>query len=479
MINRIFKKLICFILALLIIITPVYAYNDAATGQSLNITAKGAILVDLNTDTILYKRYSDVAIRPASMTKMMTLLVAWEQTKDRFDEVVSLTKEMIEVPAGSSSANLNAGDKISIYDLFYGMMLPSGNDAAKALAYIVSGNEENFALLMNQKAKELGMNRSSFKNAHGFDEDGHYTTPYDLALLCEELCENEELVKIFSSYKYTMTVYPNGDMASPSKQTVYNTNDMLNRNSKNYFDGFKGIKTGFTKLAGNCLAGYYEKDGRRLIAIVANSEPTMRDPDMKTLIKYGLNSFDTLNLNEVFSTKKIIVDLENASTGDESNGQLELYLQHPNEQKYITLSKSEGTKIRTFDENTVSIRYPVVNAPVKSGQQVGVVEFVYDNQVIYSAPALASRNVDAEIESPKDLVSLGIKGKIRVSFGFLTSKYFLIPVISIVALILLAGGFLYLRRRQVMRMRARQKNGMARRRNRRRPPSSRTNNRML
>jgi hypothetical protein len=191
---------------------------------------------------------------------------------------------------------------------------------------------------------------------------------------------------------------------------------------------------------------------------------------------YGLNNFDTLNLNEVFATKKIVVDLENASLTDESNGQLELYLQHSKEARYLTLSKSEGTKIRTFDENTVSIRYPIVNAPVKAGQQVGNVEFVYDNQVIYSAPALASRTVDAEIESPKDLVSLGIKGKIRVSFGFLTSRYFLIPVISVVVLAVLAFAFIYFKKQQAMRIRSRQKNGMARRR---RNSSSRQNNRML
>jgi len=107
---------------------------------------------------------------------------------------------------------------------------------------------------------------------------------------------------------------------------------------------------------------------------------------------------------------------------------------------------------------------------------VGTVEFVYDNEVIYSAPALASRMVDAEIESPKDLVSLGIKGKIRVSFGFLTSRYFLIPLFSFVALAGFVYGFLLLRKRQVMRVRARQKNGMARRR---RSSATRQNNRML
>ena len=464
MLRKTLKNLICVILAVFILITPVYAYSDMATGQSLNITAKGAILVDIDTDTILYKRYADVTVRPASLTKMMTLLVAWEQTKDRQDEIVSLTKEMIEVPKGSSSANLNVGDKVSIKDLYYGMMLPSGNDAAKALAYVVSGNEQNFALLMNDKAKELGMNNSSFKNAHGFDADGHYTTPYDLALLSQALCENEELVKIFSSVKYTMTIYPKGNMNAPSEQAVYNTNNMINKNRAEYFDGFKGIKTGYTNLAGNCLSGYYEKDGRRLVAIVANCEGGKRDSDMRTLITYGLKNYDTLNLKEIFSSKKIVVDLQNASLTDESNGQLELYLEHPTEEKLLTLSNSEGTKIRTFDEKTISIRYPVVNAPVQSGQQVGTVEFVYDNEVIYSATAIASRNVDAEIESPKDLVPLDIKGRIRLSFGFLTNKYFLIPVLSIAGVCALVFIFIYLKKKQVMRIRNRQKNGIERRR---------------
>ncbi len=476
MLNKIFKKIFAMLLVLLILSVSVFAYSDMATGQSLDITCKGAILVDLNTDTILYKRYMNNTIRPASMTKMMTLLVAYENTLGKQDQLITLTKEMLTVPDGSSNANLKIGDKISIYDLFYAMMLPSGNDAARALAYVVSGNEKNFALLMTERAGQLGMENSSFKNAHGFDAEGHYTTPYDLSLLARALCNNEELVKIFSSYKYTLTLYSGGDENAPVKQTVYNTNDMLNPNKSVYMDGFKGIKTGYTKLAGNCLAGYYEKDGRRLVAVVCNSEHNERDSDMKTLIKYGLNSFDTINLNELFASKKIIVDLNNAEASDESNGQLEIYLQHPEKAEYITVTKTEGTKIRTFDENTVSIRYPVLNAPVKAGQNVGIVEYVYDNKVLYSCTALASRAVDAEIQSPMDLVSLGIKGKVRISFGFLTSKWFLIPVIVIIALVVLALSFLYFKRRQAYKIRARQKGGLDRRRKR---SSSRPGNRLL
>lgn len=466
---KVLKKAVSAIIVFIILTVPCFAYDDIATGESLNITANGAILIDLDTDTILYKRNMNKQCRPASLTKMMTLLVAYEQTEGRHNELVTLTNNMIDVPAGSSSANLKSGDMISIYDLFYAMMLPSGNDAAKALAYIVSGNEENFAKLMNDKAQALGMTGSSFKNAHGFDEDGHYTTTYDLALLSEALCEKPELVKIFSAYKYTATIYSNGDKNVPSSQTYYNTNELLKPNSKMYFEGYKGIKTGFTKLAGNCLASYYEKDGRRLVAVVTFCEQAQRDNDMTKLLKYGLESFDTLNLREVFSTKRIVVDLENAENSDESNGQLELYIQHPEEDKYITLSSSEGKKIRTFDESVLSIRYPVLQAPQRAGNDVGTIEYIYKNEVIYSVTALASRNVDAEVESPMDLVSLGIKGKARISWGFLTSKYFLVPLIIIVVLAIVVSLFIYTRRRQAMRIRARQKNGVGRSERRNRP----------
>lgn len=472
MVFNFLKKVMCAIIVFMIVTIPCSAYDDIATGKTIDITAEGAILIDLDTDTILYKRNMNKQCRPASLTKMMTLLVAYEQTAGRHDELVTLTKKMIDVPSGSSSANLKDGDMISIYDLFYAMMLPSGNDAAKAIAFVVSGSEEDFAKLMNEKAQALGMVNSNFKNAHGFDADGHYTTTYDLALLSEALCENPELVKIVSTYKYVATIYSNGDKNSPSSQTYYNTNNLLNPNKSIYMEGYKGIKTGYTKLAGNCLAGYYEKDGRRLVAVITFSNSKQRDPDMTKLLKYGLESFDTINLKEVLSTKRIVVDVENADSSDESNGQLELFIQHPEEDMFVTVTTSEGKKIRNFDESVLSIRYPNLKAPQRAGDSVGVVEYIYNNEVIYSAPAEASRNVDVEVESPKDLVSMGIEGKPRFSWGFLSSKYFIIPLIIVVVLAIVVSIFIYTRKRQARRIRTRQKNGigrMERRRNSSRP----------
>ena len=468
MIKSFIKKSVAVLIVLILLLSCsvcAVEFSDASTGKSLNITATGAILIDLDTNTILYKRNINNECRPASLTKMMTLLVAYEQLSSRLDELVSITSEMIEVPKDSSCADLRRGDKISIHDLLYAMMLPSGNDAAKSLAYIVSGNEENFALLMNAKALELGMTSSSFKNAHGFDENGHYTTTKDLGILSVELCKIPALVEIFSSYKYTATIYPDGDLNAPTKTTWYNSNNMLNPNSYLHFDGLKGIKTGYTNLAGNCLASYYEKDGRRLVCVVTHSDAKHRDSDTKTVIKYGLDNFDTFNVKDVFSQKRIIIDLENASLTDDSNGQLELYLDG-GEDKYITVSKSEGNKIRTFDENTITIRYPVIKAPIKAGDNAGKVEFIYNNEVLFASSVLASRSVDAEIESPRDLVSMGIEGKTRISWSFLTNKYFIIIFSASLVLIIAAAVLFTLRRRQVLRIRLRQKNGIKRSRRR-------------
>ncbi|MBP5662307.1 MAG: D-alanyl-D-alanine carboxypeptidase [Clostridia bacterium] len=445
---------------------PCYAWEDLSNGTHVEITAQSAILIDLDTESVLYRKSINETCYPASLTKMMTLLVAYEHTVSRRDENITITREMIDVPNGSSSAELVEGDVISIRDLYYAMMLPSGNDAARCLAMVTSGSEEAFVELMNAKAQELGMTGTQYRNAHGFDEKGHYTTTYDLALLACELCRNPELIEIFSLYRYTASLRSVSKPDEVRETTFYNTNTMLNPNAAVYLEGLKGIKTGYTAQAGNCLASYYEKDGRRMVAVVTRSDVNHRDSDTKELISYGLKQFDTFYVGELFSSRKIVVDVNNAEESDESNGQLELYLEPLEADHAVTVSKTEGTKIRTFRDGTLSIRTPVVNAPVRTGDDVGEVEFVYNQQVLYRARALASRSVDAAAESPQNLVSMGIRGKIRISFGFLASKSFWIPVGIVLALIALTLAFLAMRRRQARKVRSRQKAGVNRRRRR-------------
>lgn len=449
--RKIFSLLLCIAFITLCI-------QPLCVSAAPSINAKYAVLVDADTDTVLYRKNMNDRIRPASLTKMMTLLVAYEQNRERLDEFITVTAEMIDVPAGSSSANLCDGDMISIHDLFYAMMLPSGNDAAKVLAYVTSGSETAFAELMNAKAAELGMNNTHYENAHGFDSDGHYTTAYDLSLLACKLCTITELVNVFSSYRYTAAIYPGGDTGSKKEIDYYNTNIMLNPNSQAYLDGLKGIKTGYTVLAGNCLASYYEKDSRHLVSIVAFSDQGSRDNDTRALFRYGCEAFDTFNKDSVFSSKRVIVDVENADANDESNGQLELYLEPTTSSGYMTVTKDVGSKIRTFQNSVISVRYPTVTAPVTAGDYVGDVEFVYNSEVVYTARALASRTVDANTQSPPDLISLGIKGKVRITLGFLSNKVFLITFFTVLALVLLTWGIIVLKKRHAKRVRSRQRN---------------------
>lgn len=459
------KKLVFSIILIVVLLVgslQTLAFGDIADGTPLDMTAKGAVLLDVNTETILYKRNSTQQCRPASLTKMMTLLVAYEQLEDRLDEEVVCTKEMIDVPDGSSTADLVAGDKVKIIDLFYMMMLDSGNDAAKALAFICAGGEADFAVLMNEKAEELGMNDTRYKNAHGFEAEGHYTTPLDLARLSLELCKNEKLVEIFSTVHYKAQIVRSGAEGGAVTVRYTNTNLLINPSSAEYLDGTKGIKTGYTSLAGNCLTSYWEKDGRKLVAVVVGCEGYgSRDSDMCTLLKYGINSFDSFDLSEVFGSQTYIVDVASSSSGDEANGQLELYLEK-GEAKNIVVSKSEGSRIRALQKNTVSVRYPVVEAPVTAGENVGKIEFIYKGEVIYSANALAARSIDKQIQSPADLVPLDIKGKIRISFAFLKSPFFYVPIIAVVVIFALVVFVNKHKKEKRRRLRRRQQNAVLR-----------------
>ena len=451
------QNLIALILCLLVLMTTAMAESVLPCTAEPDITAKGAILVDIDTDTILYRKYVDEQCKPASLTKMLTLLVAYDATVGHQDELVTVTNTMLNVPEGSSLANLVAGDRISIYDLFYAMMLPSGNDAARTLAITVAGSEGAFAEMMNAKAAELGMKNSHFTNSHGFEAENHYTTAYDLYLIARAISNRPELVQIFSTVSYKATIYPK-DQSDPVTRTYTNTNSMINPKSSDYVEGAKGIKTGYTSQAGNCLATYYEKDGRRLIVVtVGNHEKNRRFIDNGLLINYGIKKVKTFDMVSVLTSGEYIVDVENTSLEDEANGRLKLYLEPgKNDKLLLTKYTDEAEALQAM--SGITVRCPVVTAPVKMGDYVGNVEFVYNNEVLYSVRATAARSVEEEIVSPPDLQPLDIHVKKRISLGFLSSKSFWIPTAAVILVIAGLAVFISLKRRQAARVRFRQAN---------------------
>lgn len=240
--------------------------------SAMDLSAESACLIVGKTGEVVYSENESTKMKMASTTKIMTALLATESGK--MGEVASVSKTA-ESQEGSS-IYLRAGEKIVLRDLVYGLMLNSGNDAAIAIAEHVSGSVEAFSEDMTERAKEIGAENTSFKNPNGLDEDGHYTTAYDLAIIAAEAMKNDEFAEIVSTKSKTAKT-ENGSV-------LYFTNH--NKLLKLY-DGAVGVKTGFTKASGRCLVSAAERDGILLVAVTLNAPDDWNDH--KKMLDYGFS----------------------------------------------------------------------------------------------------------------------------------------------------------------------------------------------
>lgn len=225
--------------------------NEDLSSKRINMKeAKAAVLFSLDNQEVLYSKNAHKKVYPASLTKVMTALLALENAK-LSDEVV-VTEAIKELPYGSSSCNIKVGDKLTVEQLLYGMLLPSGGDAALALASHISGDVKSFCKDMNDRAHELGATNTNFLNPHGFFENSHYTTPYDMYLIFNEAIKHPDFLKIIGTPKYICNYTDSKDRAS---QMVFtNTNYYINGNHKAPIEAqVIGGKTGYTSEAGRCL----------------------------------------------------------------------------------------------------------------------------------------------------------------------------------------------------------------------------------
>lgn len=219
----------------------------------LAVSAKAAILMHADSGRVLYEKNADEHMLIASTTKIMTAIVVLEHCE--LDDLVEVDSRSAGIEG--SSMYLKAGESYTVEDLLYGLLLVSGNDAASALALHVADSMEEFAELMNAKAAELGMTESSFKNAHGLDEEGHYSTARDMAKLAAYCMGNEDFARIAGTASHTV-----------GEQTLVNHNRLLRE-----YDGCLGLKTGYTMAAGRTLVTCAERDGARYVCV------TLNDPD--------------------------------------------------------------------------------------------------------------------------------------------------------------------------------------------------------
>ena len=269
--------------------------TNAAIGQTLDIKAKSCILMEPNTRKILYEANADEKLSPASITKIMPLLLVMEAI-DRGDisleTVVTASEHACSM--GGSQIWLEPGESMTVDDLLKATVIASANDACVALGELIAGSEEGFVALMNERAKELGMDNTTFKNCTGLDAEGHLTTAHDVAIMSSELIKHD-LIKKYS------TVWM--DSLRDGQSELVNTNKLVR-----FYEGTTGLKTGTTSIAKYCLSATAERDGLELVAVVLAGETSNdRFAGAKKLLDFGFAnySFTSVKANLKETDRKI------------------------------------------------------------------------------------------------------------------------------------------------------------------------------
>lgn len=353
------------------IITVFFTSTSNLKAEALSVSAKYACVIDALSGNVLYEKNAHERHSMASTTKIMTALVAMENSS--LSDIVKVSSSAAGVEG--SSIYLKAGEEISLEELLYGLMLASGNDAAVAIAEHVAGSVQNFAKMMTDKAKSLGLKNTSFKNPNGLDADGHYTTAYDLAIITKAALENEKFREIVSTKTKNIS---NGNESY--MRSLSNHNKLLN-----LYSGCIGVKTGYTKKTGRCLVSAAERDGFRVIAVTLNAPDDWNDH--KKMLD---NAF------KAYKKKPLIIKDMILKTIPVESGTLDRLELLASDNFYVTLT----------DENDISninldFKAPAkILAPIKKGAALGNITISYKEKKIGKIELLAGEDIYYQ-EPPK------------------------------------------------------------------------------
>ena len=283
----------------IIIFSFIFLGDIFASEIDLAKNAKSAILVESTTGKILYEKNKDEKRSPASMTKIMTLLLTMEAIEKEiitYDDMVNVSKNASGM--GGTQIFIEEGSSVDVLTLIKGISIASANDAAVAIAEKIGGTEENFVKMMNDKARDLGCKNTNFMNPHGLDEEGHYTTAYDLSLIARELIKHEKILEFTSTYEDYINV-------SGENHWLVNTNKLVR-----FYEGIDGLKTGYTDKAKYCLTATMKKNDMRLISIAMGEDTKEnRNSDTISMMEYGFSQYGVSNIyNTEESMGEIIIN---------------------------------------------------------------------------------------------------------------------------------------------------------------------------
>jgi len=359
---------------IIIILFSIFSFSTSNSAE-FNVEAKTAILQDYLSGEILYEKDADISIYPASMTKIMTSIIAFDLIKKgqlNLDEKFIVSENAWRLAnAGYSSMFIMVGDEVSVENLLKGIIIASGNDACVTLAEGIAGTEEEFAVMMTSKAIEIGMNNTNFSNASGINDPDNYSTVRDILIMSDYLIRNyPEYYSYFAEKEFTW------DRTGGDPITQGNRNPLLYKNM-----GVDGIKTGFLAVEKYSLASSIIRNGRRLIAVGSGfTSKNARSKQSSRLLTYGLTNFDTV---EIYNRKNSFEDLD-------------VWLGKKNKVKtyfksniYKTIQKARLRNLK------VVLKYDgPIKAPIAKDQKLGEVEIFYKDELIQNLDLLAAENIE-------------------------------------------------------------------------------------
>ena len=359
--RRIGRKALALALAAVLALPGV-----SAQGAQVAVTAPAAVVMEASTGQVLFEKGAHDRRACASITKVMTLLLTFEALEaGKLSLDQELTASAHAASMGGSDIWLEEGEQMTVDDLLKATVIMSANDAAVVLAEAVSGSEEAFVARMNERAGELGMEDTVFKNCNGLDEEGHLTSAYDVAVMSRALLTHEKI------RDYTLTWM---DSVRNGETQLVNTNKLIRS-----YQGITGLKTGTTGQAGSCISATAEREGMELIAVVLGAESTdLRFQDAKALLDYGFASWKTVTPETPF-LQPAAVEGGMAQTVEVAAGEMPSLL----------LQAGEETQVETV------VQLEPVKAPVEQGQELGRILCQVAGETVAQVPITAKEGVEA------------------------------------------------------------------------------------
>ena len=346
--------------------------DTSSSLDSASLNSRACIVLDRKSNRIIYGKNEKNKVKMASTTKIMTATIVIENYD--LSKTVEISKKA--AGTGGSRLGLKQGDKISVLDLLHGLMLCSGNDAAVALAETVAGGIPEFSDMMNNKAKELGLENTHFESPHGLDSDNHYTTAYDLSLLTNYALNNETFLKIVGTKNYTVTIngYP---------KNITNTNELLGT-----LNGVYGVKTGFTNGANRCLVTACKRNDLDIICVVLGCDTkNFRTKDSIKLIEYTFQNYEYLNISDLIDENLNNWKEENLNNFNIKKGvsnNIEIYYQKPN---------FSVIPIKKVDKNNIEVIIKIdtnLTAPVYENSEIGNLYILCNGEEVFTTNILSS-----------------------------------------------------------------------------------------